>query len=173
MITTTIRFPVESIRKLETFAGDVAREYYIIVANAKEIAHQFDAWRFPELQNLDVSDSVSQAIKKTLCEEPREFFYRNRGLKLVASQVSYEKKDHYDIERPSVALEFADPNLHGLIDGGHTYQAICNYMDELSAEAKLGYRAYVRLEVFEGITDKDVIQDLIYAFNFSPARLAN
>ena len=169
MLTTNIRFPVESIRSLSTHLDDGVQGNYIIVVNAKEIAHQFDDWRMPELRDLDVTDTTSQAIRKTLHDEPHEFFHRNRGITLLASQVSYDNRQDAKI----VTIEVASPALHGLVDGGHTYQIICNYMDELNEEAKRNYTAYVRLEVLVGVTDNDFIQELIFARNFSAMRLVN
>lgn len=120
----------------------------------------------PELRNLDVSDSASQVIRKTLAEEPREFFYRNRGITISASCVSYDKRNN------AVAIELTDPIMHGIIDGGHTYQIICNYMDDLGEEEKMHFSAYVRLEVLSGITDYDYLHDLFFERNFGPMRLA-
>ena len=63
--------------------------------------------------------------------------------------------------------------MHELIDGGYTYQIICNYMDELTEEAKMHCAAYVRLEVLSGVTDYGYLQNLLFERNFEPMRLAN
>src|SRR5205807_10359489 len=57
-----------------------------------------------------------------------------------------------------VTIVFDDPELHGLVNGGHTYLAIREARDERGAngEGTDGWDAYVRLHIMEGVDQSDI-----------------
>lgn len=61
------------------------------------------------------TSGVYQSILKTLNEEGRMFFFKNRGLAIIAESVSNDQA------RSTLTLNFSDENMHGLLDGGHIW----------------------------------------------------
>lgn len=161
MLTTVVRLPVTTFRKLlPSQSHDKVMGIYSIIANVKDIAHQLDAWRMRhpfDLADVDVSTEPARAIRQTLIDKPKEFKYRNRGLTLLAHRASYDNRERIAL------IEFSDPKLHGLVEGGPTYKVICNYMDELSESDRQHYIAYIHLEVYAGIFDAEFVEKLVEA----------
>jgi hypothetical protein len=150
---TRLTFPVVSFRHLETpFQSKGFRDYFAIV----EVKHLPDLsdWRKINVRDPKLTGAVPRAIRDSLHANPDTFLFLNRGLVVSAADVSFDSRSG----KLSLAME--DPNLHGLMDGGHTYKIV---MEE---QGGLDGPQYVRLEIIQGFT-KDDIRDLVDARNTS------
>ena len=57
------------------------------------------------------------------------------------------------------SITLADPNRHGIVNGGHTYAAIRDAIEDAEElQLKSLSRAYVRLHVLQGIEDSKVAE---------------
>ncbi|MBP3531103.1 MAG: AIPR family protein [Thermoguttaceae bacterium] len=130
---------------------------YIVLCDIQELPKE----RFPMETNpreQKMTTSVAKKIKETLFETENPVFYLlNRGILLSAESVKY---DQYNQE---LTVVFGDPEVHGNVDGGHTYRAILDNRDKLVGAG--GSPQYVKLEILTGV--EDVFQRLAAARNTS------
>lgn len=101
----------------------------------------------PRAQNTD--RLVWKEIRKHLLNEegtPNSFHLKNKGITILASDV--RKSD--ESEEEFVLL--LKPNVHGIVDGGHTYNLITGCGPELRERREAGenIEQYVKIEVLTG-----------------------
>ncbi len=77
------------------------------------------------------------------------FLFRNRGLTIIADSIEFDNKNSI------LQIELSDKEKHGLLDGGHTYKVIMDYLSELTD--KDGIVAYVKLELIERVEDSEIV----------------
>ncbi|MCC6348884.1 MAG: AIPR family protein [Candidatus Eisenbacteria bacterium] len=151
--TTHLTFPVVSFRHLETpFQPKGFRDYFAIV-EVKNLPDLTD-WRKINVRDPKLTGSVPRAIRDSLHANTETFLFLNRGLVISAADVSFDNRSG------KLSLVMEDPNLHGLMDGGHTYKILIEEQEGLEGTQ------YVRLEIIQGFT-KDDIRDLVDARNTS------
>jgi hypothetical protein len=123
--------------------------------------------RVPKVDRKDhVKGPVAKAIKDTLLEEPEKFVYMNLGLFLLSDHMSFEKGEG---GQGVVTTELTDPDRHGVVNGGHTFQAICEAREERAAnpdDYPPDWPAFVRLHIYEGV-DPALIPELAEGLNRS------
>ncbi len=118
---STFRFPTQQFRSIPAPTGDSrVGLFYTQAANVPR-----DLWDWREVNPREVNrrSSVYRQIAQTLTQEPARFHERNRGITLVAQDLTYDDK------RKEVVLSLDDVKLHGVVDGAHTLDAIlvdCN-----------------------------------------------
>ena len=155
MIMTTQRFtfPVVSFRNLETpFAQQGYRDYFAVVA--VDDLPDLSAWRKINVRDPKLTGSVPEAIRESVTANPELFVFLNRGIVLSVDSVSFDNKKN------ELAITLKDPSLHGLLDGGHTYNII------RAENENLQFKQFVRLELLEGFAE-DEIPTLVDARNTS------
>jgi len=122
----------------------------------------FDQWlavnpRVPKRNAKDVL--IGQPVKgiiETLTESPADMAIKNLGLYLLVENAEHER-------RPAGAhvlrITLSDPERHGLANGGHTYAAIRQCVDNDSADALTDLtKAYVRLHIYQRIPVEKVAE---------------
>jgi len=126
---------------------------YYIVCDIKDIPKNIPMDTNPREQKL--TTAVAKKIKNSLINPGANNFYLlNRGLLLSAEKVLYNSKNN------TVNVVFSDTNVHGDIDGGHTYKIIQENQDELDYGQQ-----YVKIEILTGV--EDMFQELASARNTS------
>jgi hypothetical protein len=75
-------------------------------------------WRQVNPREVNRRSAVYRQILQTLTSEPERFHERNRGITVVAEDLSFDDK------RKEVLLTLNDEKLHGIVDGAHTMDAI-------------------------------------------------
>ena len=146
-------FPVVSFRNLDTpFPKSGYRDYVAIVEIAK--LPDFALWRKINVRDPKLSGSVPKAIRKSVSENPELFVFLNRGIVVATEKVSFDNKTGV------VTATLRDPKVHGLLDGGHTYNILLEEFENLD------FPQYVKLELLEGFT-QDEIPLLVDARNTS------
>jgi hypothetical protein len=150
----TFSLPFFSIRRIETpFERTPGYKNYLAVVAIQDLP-DLKSWRKINVRDPKTKGRVPNAIRESLLAHPQEFVFMNRGLVLSAEKVDISEKDKM------MKVVFRDPDLHGLLDGGHTYRIL---MEERS---NADPRQYVRVEIITGF-DPDGISDLVDARNTS------
>ncbi|ALQ56392.1 hypothetical protein PI2015_3144 [Pseudoalteromonas issachenkonii] len=130
---------------------------------AEDIPDELREWvgvnpRSPKMNKVEkLSGKVSRTIVKTLTEEPEKFALKNLGIYLSVDSMESTrvKGNSHEVE---VVLN--DKMLHGIVNGGHTFQAIrqVKYFKEYDEGA------YVRLHIYQNL-DSESIVDLADGLN--------
>lgn len=138
---TSFTFPVYSFRKIETpFEKEVGYRNYLAIVNVKDLP-DLTQWREINVRDPKTRGHVPQKIQSSLLEDSTLFVFKNRGLVLSASAVSFDNR------KSTATIQFKNRALHGLLDGGHTYKVIT------TNERNLDFDQYIRLEILEGFDD--------------------
>lgn len=146
-------FPVISFRQLETpFNKQGYRDYFAIL-DIQQLP-DLSAWRKINVRDPKLSGAVPKAIRQGLQDYPELFLFMNRGIVISAESVSFDNKTS------KVTVTLKNPNLHGLLDGGHTYNIL------LEERVNLEDPRYVKVEILEGFLPEE-IPNLVDARNTS------
>lgn len=148
----TFSFPVSSYRKLPNPYGDeinsVVYECYVEIQN---IPNNFPMETNPREQNIKTM--VARSIINSLTQDEENFHIKNRGIVISAQKVSFDSRNS------EVTITMNNNEVHGNIDGGHTYRII------LENRKNVQFKQYVKLEIITGA--EDFFQDLAKARNTS------
>lgn len=154
----TLVFKVQSFRRIpnpyfKSEDGEKGAEMYIAICDVKDIPDSFPMETNPREQKM--TTNVAKKIKESLLNTSElNFYLLNRGILLSAKDVSYS---NYSNE---ITVSFEDCEVHGNVDGGHTYRTILQYRDQLDPGQQ-----YVKIEILTGI--EGIFQSLAAARNTS------
>lgn len=128
-------------------------QMYFAICDVKDIPDNIPMNTNP--RNQAMGTGVAKKIVSSLLNVGEPYFYLlNRGLVISAANV------HYDNNSGTIHITFDDEDVHGDIDGGHTYKAI------LDKRKSIDYgQQYVKLEILTGV--EDIFQSLAAARNTS------
>jgi hypothetical protein len=107
-------------------------------------------------QNNVLSGPVVKGITETLTENPEDMAIKNQGIYLLVEDSDFSKAPG-GIGQLRITL--SDPNKHGIVNGGHTYAAIRDAIenaDDLTRQTLS--RAHVRLHVLQGLDEAKVAE---------------
>lgn len=162
MQSTLIRMPIASFRRIENLFEREGKRMYVAVIKAGNLPRELDEWRKINPRDPSTTSGVAKKIKSSFEDSPRSFFFKNRGITLLVG------KSSFDTESNELSLELSNQNLHGMLDGGHTYRIIRESLESLSDSEKNDFNeAYVRLEILEGFVDPGEVVDIVEARNTS------
>ncbi len=151
--SASLTFPVVSFRHLETpFHNQGCRDYFAVVDTSQ--LPDLSDWRRINVRDPKLKGAVPNAIRESLGSKPDMFVFMNRGLVLAVDKVSFDNK------ASTVTMKLTNPAIHGLLDGGHTYNIV---MEETPS---LPQKQYLRVEFLEGIDHEGII-DVVDARNTS------
>ena len=122
------------------------KRYYCVVPIC-DIPEDWRGWLEVNARESSNKGRVPTAIKTTLNDKPEWFAEYNRGLTVVASTLSWDNKTNV------LSLEFDDHDYHGVLDGGHTLQAILDHREQLGEEPQIGY---CNIEIFTGLEEGEI-----------------
>lgn len=159
--STLIKFPVVSFRKIVSPYDENGARTFMAVVNIKDIPETFEEWRKINVRDAKTQSSVSRSIRGTLKDDPSSFFFRNRGMTVIV------EKAEFDNQKNVLELEMMDSRKNGLLDGGHTYSVIQEYLAGLSEEELSDFNAFVKIEIIEGVSDEELITNIVEARNTS------
>ena len=146
-------FPVASFRHIETPFDKLGYRSYVAVVDAQNLP-DLVGWRKINVRDPKLTGAVPRAIRESTKENTELFVFLNRGIVLAVSGVTFNNKNS------EVTITLRDPNLHGLLDGGHTYNIL------LEERESGGEVPFVKLELLDGFT-QDEIPKLVDARNTS------
>lgn len=154
----SMTFKVQSFRKipnpyLKSENGEKSAEMYIAICDVKDIPDDIPMETNPREQKM--TTNVAKKIKQSLLDTSEMNFYLlNRGILLSAKDASY---NNYSNE---MTISFEDFEVHGNVDGGHTYKTILQARDQLDYGQQ-----YVKIEILVGV--EGMFQSLAAARNTS------
>lgn len=152
-----VEMKVHAFRKLPSpYAPDEMNgnvQMMMILVKANEIPTGISTDTNPRDQNMRTK--VARRIHDGLTVENNAFYILNRGILISAKDVNFNNVSS------TVTIDFGDnPNLYGIVDGGHTYKTIIDNKAKIADSNQ-----YVRLEVITGI--EDIFEDVAAARNTS------
>jgi len=112
--------------------------------------------RAPDLNDKGLlKGQVCAGIVDTLVSYPADMEIKNQGIFILANKV-HDSKEKGGQEFVEVTL--TDPELHGMINGGHTFAAIQQLL-KTTSDPKSGdlKNAHVRLHLYQGIPSEKVV----------------
>jgi hypothetical protein len=138
-------FEVQSFREIpnpftgKKDVGDIGEtKMFFMIVDIKKLPKQISTKTNPREQNMNTN--VAKAIQKGLRDSDfNDFYLLNRGILISAKDVSY------DMKKREATILFDDDELHGIVDGGHTYRAIIENREDVVEQQ------YVKIEVLTGI----------------------
>lgn len=171
-VSTLIKFPVKSFRKIydngtisengiENHNSLNIGNMYSAVVSIADLPSEISDWTDINPRDPKTTSGVALKIKTTLTDDPEWFLFKNRGLTLLAAGVNYDNKENI------VNLELSNKSIHGLLDGGHTFKVIQEYLEGLSKEEKSDIKALIKIEILEGIDDLENAVKIVEARNTS------
>lgn len=154
---TLIKFPVVSFRRIinpydnsdqkDPQSEDSGKSVYTAVVNIKSLPAELNEWRDINPRHSNMASGVAKKIAATLKDNPSLFFFLNRGLTVMAQHATFDNKSG------NIEIELSNREMNGLLDGGHTFQVIREFIDSTAEEDLAKIDAYVRLEVITGFED--------------------
>lgn len=154
-----LKFKVSSFRKIPNpyirsdNIGETKPEMYVLICDVKDLPSDIPMATNPRMQNEKTK--VAKKIQTSLTNHTeRNFYLLNRGILLSAKSVRYNNEENI------VSVVFEDLEVHGNVDGGHTYAIIKDFRDFLETGEQ-----YVKIEVLTGI--EDIFEQLAAARNTS------
>ena len=138
------KFDAKCFRMLPNPYGDaeivgspVTYEAYVEI---QKLPDNFPMKTNPRDQNLNTK--VSKTIRESINTLDETFHIKNRGIVLSAKSVSYDQK----AKKMTIVMD--DEEVHGNIDGGHTYKIILEERDRIEKEQYVKVEVIVNAELF-------------------------
>ena len=100
-----------------------------------------------------LSGPVIKGILETLENAPEDMALKNQGIYLLVDEAKFERETG-GLGRLSIRLANAD--RHGIVNGGHTYAAIRQAIDDAEEGISNLGDAFVRLHILQGIDEAKV-----------------
>ena len=153
-----LKFKVQSFRRIPNpystaGDGDKNAEMCIAICDVKDIPDNIPMETNPREQKM--TTNVVKRIKESLLNgEELNFYLLNRGILLSAKSVSYSQYTG------KIEVTFEDAEVHGNVDGGHTYRTILQNRESLEKG-----KQFVKIEILTGI--EGIFQSLAAARNTS------
>lgn len=163
-LISKLTMPAKSFRRIENPFEKDGKKMYLAVVQAKDLPKELGNWRKINPRDPKTKSVVAKRIATTLHEYPESFLFKNRGITLLAQHASF------DNECSELSVEFSDDNIHGLLDGGHTFAIIRDAFDSLTEEELLETamnQAYVKVEIIEGFSSREEVTEIVDARNSS------
>jgi len=153
-----LKFKVSSFRKIPNpyyvlEDGDKTAEMFVMICDVLDVPNNIPMRTNPREQNLNTG--VAKKIRDSLLDPARlDFYLLNRGLLLSAESVSYDNVNSF------VSIVFTDLDVHGNVDGGHTYRIIREKNEMLERNQQ-----FVKIEVLTHV--ESIFESLAAARNTS------
>lgn len=106
----------------------------------------------PRLQKMNIVNK----IKESALTEPKQFINKNNGIFLSVDMIAVESNN-------KVNLYFTDKDIHGILNGGHTYRALSTITEKEYRE--LEDDVIVTVNIISGIETKETIVPIAIAKN--------
>ncbi len=171
MNTLELRLPVDEFRSLPipgSFSGSKPAKLATFFVRASEVPAELGDWmgvnpRIPKLDKKEkLSGPVARRIIETLVEEPELFALKNLGIYLLVDRMEHRKEQG---GKGELTVALTDPNRHGVVNGGHTYKAIRQVVDDPDEPEPTD--AWVRMHIIEGLADPKLIIEIAEGLNRS------
>lgn len=138
-----------------------------IVVSVLDIPDTLAKWRDVNPRDPRTKGAVAQRIVRGMLEESPEIFsVKNRGLCIVCKGRKILSSTTKKGMENKIMIELEDPEIHGLIDGGSTYELIRQNVDAI---AGLDFDQLIKIEIIEGLgrENEEMIVSIVEARNSS------
>jgi len=152
-----LRFPTKQFRAIPTPTPTGESRVGVFFTSAGTLPRELWDWREVNPREVNRRSGVYRSIVQTLTSDPDRFHERNRGITIVADELSYDDKRH------EVLLRLSDRKLHGVVDGAHTLDAI---LETQKQPPENGWPAHVFIKAVTGL-DADQIAEVAGGLNTS------
>lgn len=152
---STFRLPTKNFRALPSPNSN--SRIGVFFTPASTVSRDLWDWREVNPREINRRSSVYRGITQTLSQEPERFHERNRGITVVAEEISYDDK------RQEVILTLGDKKQHGVADGAHTLDAI---LETQKTQNGNFWPAHVFFKIIVGV-DPDQIAEIAGGLNTS------
>ena len=103
-----------------------------------------------------LSGPVIKGITETLIDDPEDMSIKNQGIYLLVQEATFAKSPG---GIGQLAITLSDTSRHGIVNGGHTYAAIRDAIENADEQEMENIaRAYVRLHILQGIEPSKVAE---------------
>jgi hypothetical protein len=132
-------------------------------ARVEDLPDELKNWtavnpRNPKFSKTErLSGQVARSIVKTLEEEPEKFALKNLGIYLLVESVESQRISG---DRHEINITLSDKESHGIVNGGHTFGAIRQVIEQNSYDGN----AFVRLHLYQNIPEQQIV-DLAEGLN--------
>jgi hypothetical protein len=154
-----LEFPTSEYRALPIPSGNGAEaKLATCFVRVSDLPGGLQEWmkvnpRVPKVNRKDkMKGPLAAAMKRTLLEEPEKFALMNQGMYILCETMAFAKSGG---GHGIATVRLSDKEIHGLVNGGHTYQAIREAAEERQDEQD--WDAYVRLHIMSGIDPADIM----------------
>lgn len=130
----------------------------LAVANCADIPESLEDWRSINPRHPKLTSNVAKKIQSSLEDDPSSFLLKNRGITIMCETVSFDEKTQ------TVTLKMSNPSIHGLLDGGHTFEVIKERNGNMPSG---GEDAFVTVEIISGVSDLERAVSIVEARNTS------
>lgn len=152
---STLRFPTKQFRSIPSPTGPSRAGVFFTAA--AQVPRELWDWRDVNPREVNRRSGVYKSIVQTLTQDPERFHERNRGITIVADELSYDEKRH------EVLLPLTDSKANGVVDGAHTLDAI---LEAQTQPPEGGWPAFVFIKVIVGV-EADQIAEIAGGLNTS------
>jgi hypothetical protein len=152
---STLRFPTKQFRSIPSPVG--SSRFGMFFATAANVPRELWDWREVNPREVNRRSGVYKAIVQTLTQDPERFHERNRGITIVAEDLTFDDK------RQEAVLRLKDSKTHGVVDGAHTLDAI---LESQPQPPEGSWPAFVFVKVVVGV-DADQIAEIAGGLNTS------
>ena len=90
MKTTLIKLPIVSFRRIENPFEQEGKRMYVAVVQAKNLPIELDEWRKINPRDPSVTSGVAKKIARSFEDSPKAFFFKNRGITLLAERTTFD-----------------------------------------------------------------------------------
>src|SRR5882724_52070 len=149
------RFPSSQFRSIPAPTGKA--KVGLFFTEAASVPVELFDWRDVNPREIKRTSSVYGKIIHTLTDEPERFHERNRGITVIAQDLTFDEK------KKEVVLTLDDNKQHGVVDGAHTLDAILRTQQE---PPENGWPAYVFIKALTGV-EPDQIAEIAGGLNTS------
>jgi hypothetical protein len=103
-----------------------------------------------------LSGPVVKGIIETLTESPDDMAIKNQGIYLLVENAEFSRSQG---GKGKLQVTLTDPDRHGIVNGGHTYAAIKDAIENADDVTRASLaRAHVRLHLLQGIDESGVAE---------------
>ena len=152
-----LKFKVKALRTLSSPYKRTEKEeletlYYLLV-NMRDLPHDIPLDVNPRVPKMGTN--VAKRLVQAVTEPETDFYINNRGIVISAKSLSLNSSD------AEVTIDLGDQDndddryAYGILDGGHTYTAIIENINEIPAEID----KFVRVEVITNVTNITRLSD--------------
>ncbi len=163
VVITLPVFDNDAVKKLSVVPGHEKKgiKSFVVTVNAMAFINQadkLDAFRAINPREPRRSSLAWKAMRETLDDSPDQFFYRNKGLLMLADDFVFDNKNQ------SITITLNNRSFHGIADGGHTYDVLKDYFSDSTDELAKD-EVYLKIEFLVGFNTRESVTDIVESRN--------